>query len=249
MVSGFLSNPVKEHLESFIRNNRPPFRIIVWERPQLVTYLARNSRLLRKYRLASIVPQADSLHPLHLRYIAERRIFGLGTLFRVLDQLSPSERKDFIGDATYLIIQPRRRTPRTGNESGAELLADPVDYESFREKCYSVPVEEFFLAAAIVDYSLGMSFRIADISRADEVKDTIRGFIEFCKRRMEGEGSDKMRLQGIIERNRKELDEVDERLERNRQRYELFCERVLLPLLESPLEDMSLSSEVTQFSD
>src|SRR5713101_7793466 len=52
MVSGFLSNPAKEHLESFIRNNRPPFRIIVWERPQLMAHLARNSRLLRKYRLA-----------------------------------------------------------------------------------------------------------------------------------------------------------------------------------------------------
>lgn len=249
MVSGFLSNPAKEHLESFIRNNRPPFRIIVWERPQLETYLARNSRLLRKYRLAPIIPQADLLHPLHIRYLAERRIFGLDTLFRVLDQLSPSEREDFIGDVVYLILQPRYRPPRIGNESYAELLADRVDYETFREKCYRVPVEELFLAAAIVDYSLGVSFRHADISRSDEIKDTIQGFIAFCKRRMEEEGSDQTRLQEIIERNMRELDEVDERLEHNRQRYELFCERVLLPLLESPPEDMSLQPEFTQFSD
>jgi hypothetical protein len=66
---------------------------------------------------------------------------------------------------------------------------------------------------------------------------------------MEEEGSDQTSLQEIIERNRRELDAVDERLEHNRQRYELFCERVLLPLLESPPEDMSLPPEFTQFSD
>src|SRR6266436_4717414 len=35
IVSGFLSNPAKDYLEAYKRNNRPPFKIKYWERPQL----------------------------------------------------------------------------------------------------------------------------------------------------------------------------------------------------------------------
>ena len=35
IVSGFLSNAAKDHLEDYERNNRPPFRIKYWERPML----------------------------------------------------------------------------------------------------------------------------------------------------------------------------------------------------------------------
>src|SRR5260370_41158130 len=35
IASNFLSNPNKDHLESFIRNNKPSFRIKYWEKPDL----------------------------------------------------------------------------------------------------------------------------------------------------------------------------------------------------------------------
>jgi hypothetical protein len=35
IASGYLSNPAKDHLKEYVENNRPPFRVKYWERPQL----------------------------------------------------------------------------------------------------------------------------------------------------------------------------------------------------------------------
>ncbi len=50
-VSNFLSNPAKDYIESYKRNNHPPFKIKYWEKPQLVRMAARKIALQRKYRL------------------------------------------------------------------------------------------------------------------------------------------------------------------------------------------------------
>jgi hypothetical protein len=48
-VSNFLSNPSKEYLEAYRKNNGPPFKIRYWEKPQLVRMLRRKFTLQRKY--------------------------------------------------------------------------------------------------------------------------------------------------------------------------------------------------------
>jgi Restriction endonuclease len=50
-VSNFLSNPAKEYLEAYRKNNHPPFKIRCWEKPQLIRMLARKVSLQRKYAL------------------------------------------------------------------------------------------------------------------------------------------------------------------------------------------------------
>ena len=52
VASNFLSNPAKEYLDTYRRNNRPPFKIRYWEKPQLARMLRRKMTLLRKYDLA-----------------------------------------------------------------------------------------------------------------------------------------------------------------------------------------------------
>jgi len=52
-VSNFLSNPAKDYIETYKRNNRPPFKIKYWEKPQLVRMMARKILLQRKYNLTS----------------------------------------------------------------------------------------------------------------------------------------------------------------------------------------------------
>lgn len=54
VVSNFLSNPAKEYLESYRRNNRPSFKIRYWEKPQLARMLRRKMNLQRKYDLTNI---------------------------------------------------------------------------------------------------------------------------------------------------------------------------------------------------
>lgn len=53
-VSNFLSNPAKEYLESYKRNNHPPFKIRIWEKPQLVRMMSRKIALQRKYDLTDM---------------------------------------------------------------------------------------------------------------------------------------------------------------------------------------------------
>jgi hypothetical protein len=54
MISGFLSNPAKSYLHAYQLNNRPPFKIKYWEKPQLERLSRRKATLLRKYDLADI---------------------------------------------------------------------------------------------------------------------------------------------------------------------------------------------------
>ncbi len=51
IVSNFLSNPAKEYLDSYRRNNHPSFKIRSWEKPQLTRMLSRRVSLQRKYNL------------------------------------------------------------------------------------------------------------------------------------------------------------------------------------------------------
>jgi hypothetical protein len=51
MVSNFLSNPAKEYLDNYRRNNRPPFKIKYWERPTLEKLCRKKMTLLRKFDL------------------------------------------------------------------------------------------------------------------------------------------------------------------------------------------------------
>lgn len=51
IASNFLSNPAKDFLENYQRNNRPPFRIKYWERPTLERLARGKADLLRKYLL------------------------------------------------------------------------------------------------------------------------------------------------------------------------------------------------------
>ncbi|MGW0915828.1 restriction endonuclease [Streptomyces sp. NPDC002784] len=49
IVSNYLSNPCKDHLQLYELNNRPPFRIKHWERPQLKKLLEGKDEFVARY--------------------------------------------------------------------------------------------------------------------------------------------------------------------------------------------------------
>jgi hypothetical protein len=49
IVSGFLSNPAKDYLETWKRQNRPAFRVKYWERPYLAKMVRSKEDLLANY--------------------------------------------------------------------------------------------------------------------------------------------------------------------------------------------------------
>lgn len=52
-VSGFLSNPAKRWLENYVANNRPAFRIKIWERPQIESLASDKRDLVSRFLLRS----------------------------------------------------------------------------------------------------------------------------------------------------------------------------------------------------
>ena len=243
IVSGFLSNPAKAFLEQYRQNNRPNFRIAVWEQPRLTSYLISRSRLLRKYRLTGPLPQLELLHPVHVRWLTEAPVFGTATLFDVLDRLAAGDREEFLDWAMLSFTDFKLRPPRTGRESLHELMDVHPSYETFRAKCLALPLGDEFIAASVVEVSLAAHLRIADITRADEIRERCEGFIQFLERRRGELQERSAHYDEMIARQRRELDGIEPRLKRNHERYVHFCERVLLSILEAPPEPVSLPPE------
>jgi hypothetical protein len=51
VVSGYLSNPAKDYLETYKRNNRPAFKIKYWELPHLERMTKKKMTLLHKHNV------------------------------------------------------------------------------------------------------------------------------------------------------------------------------------------------------
>ncbi|GAA0349155.1 hypothetical protein [Actinoallomurus spadix] len=58
MVSGFLSDTSKDHFRTYVQQNRPPFRIKWWERPDLERLFHRRQIV---YDAENVKKSADSL--------------------------------------------------------------------------------------------------------------------------------------------------------------------------------------------
>jgi hypothetical protein len=54
IVSNFLSNPSKDYLEIYKKNNRPPFIIKYWEKPMVEKLARGKNSLLRKHNLTDV---------------------------------------------------------------------------------------------------------------------------------------------------------------------------------------------------
>jgi Restriction endonuclease len=61
VCSGFLSNPAKEWLNEYERNNLPPFRIKYWERPTLDRLTSDKGDLLARWLLTGMRSESEIL--------------------------------------------------------------------------------------------------------------------------------------------------------------------------------------------
>jgi len=60
VVSNFLSNPAKDYLEAYRRNNRPPFTIKVWERTHIESMSRGKRDLLQMHGVLKSYVRAES---------------------------------------------------------------------------------------------------------------------------------------------------------------------------------------------
>ncbi len=235
LISGFLSNAAKQHLDAYRANNRPRFRIVVWERPDIEARLEGRANLITKYKLSDHLLEMDLLHSAHVEFMTRGPLLvSLDTFFGIVDRLTPEERRDFLVDAFELVLQPRYRKPDSPDETIAELRLDPVTYSGFKTRCHEVRLPGFFLVHAIVSFALHMQFNSGNYTRAEEVRDTLRRFLAFIEAEDGGakDKADKERQRQMIEKIRSDIIGVESRLRQSHRRYLVFCDRILRPLLE-----------------
>lgn len=250
VVSNFLSNPAKMYLEEYERNNRPPFRLRLWERKDLERLLSSHPSLLRKYQLNPMDPTLTA-HPAHLQYMLNPRLNTLDYFLGELDGFDPTMRDDVFSSAFYSIINPRYRRPKHQREKIAELLLDPVDYPAFCSKCRELAkraLSDHFLVHAIVSDALKLAWLFSDATKVEEATDRHREMIGHFEEQLKTE-TDRDAIEaarGLIAFSQEMIDSADQRRQKWSEHYRVLCE-VLLPRLAMEQLDLGLTqNEITE---
>lgn len=235
VASNFLSNPSKDYLEKYKQNNKPKFRIKIWEKPELERLSSGESRLLKKYNISGEFPFVNILHPVHLLYFKQLNMNSLDYFFEVIDELESKKRDAILSWAYHLIIRPRFRESITGKETLKELMIDEVSYSAFKMKCYEIVKSDWLSEEAliflIVNFTLQMMFAVSDTTSVDEFRYRMRDAVFFFQERREKEPEDIDQLDKLIKFTEKSITNAQERIENNFKEYEYFCEKVVQNLL------------------
>jgi hypothetical protein len=132
IASGFLSNAAKNYLEKFKSENKPPFRIKVWEKSNLQKLLAGKWLLLQKYNLSNEFDFLSIVHPAHLQYMLKLHSNTLDYFLQLMDDLDPTKREEIFGFTFLMVIPHQYKKPITGNETIKELPIDSA--QQFRSE-------------------------------------------------------------------------------------------------------------------
>lgn len=231
IASNFLSNAAKNYLEDYKANNKPAFKIVVWELPTLEKLAATHSILLKKYRLSGDYPFLALLHPTHIACLQDMPMNTLNYLLKCLDELAPDKRNNILGFTYDVLIQPRYREAVTGRETMAELQIDRVDYASFKQRCYQIvqtrSVSEILLTHWIVSFTLDVLFHIGDTTSIDERVASMARAAKFFQSQIEKRPEEKELLSKMVADMKQYQKEAPARTQNNYALYCYFCEQVL----------------------
>lgn len=120
IASDFLSNPSKEYLDAYRRNNRPSFKIRCWEKPQLARILRRKVSLLRKYGLTD-APIRSLKDILAAENEAETKVW--------YGRSAPAEHYRAQGTPEYIIKGALKAQRATEKRFGKKNLGPWTDFE------------------------------------------------------------------------------------------------------------------------
>ncbi len=231
IASNFLSNSTKDYLEKYIANNKPTYKIVVWERPKLEKLTATHSLLLKKYRLSGDYPFLALLHPSHIACLQEMPMNTLRYFLGCLDELPPEKRDAMFGWTYHFLIQPRYRKAVTGNETMAELQIDRVNYGAFKQRCYQMVragmMSDVLLTYLIVTFTLNELFSLGDTTSIDERVARMARAAKFFQSQIEKRPEEKDHLEKMVTDAEHRQEEMPATVKANYSLYCYFCEHVL----------------------
>jgi hypothetical protein len=233
-VSNFLSNPSKSFLEEFTTNNRPSFKIRIWERKDLERMLAGCVRLLTRFRLEPEAPYAGA-HQAHVEYMFSNPLNSLTYLFEQFDGLISTERDEILEWAYFSLLA----SSHLAHEERPRLLK-PMSYEDFKSECrrLSGSVSEMFLVRAILTWILAWFWHSANPAIVREARrrhiDMIAHFNERAAATTDA--TERAKFERMAAFVQEQVDQTPERHARAVLLYNRLCDTILpkLYLEESP---------------
>ncbi|EOV0164553.1 restriction endonuclease [Vibrio parahaemolyticus] len=234
IVSNFLSNPAKNYLEEYQRENKPPFRIKVWELKDLENLSAGKNSLRQKYNLSQELSYLPVLNRYHIAYTMKPQLNTVEYLIELMDSLDADKRDEAFEMAYFQTIRPRFRTPTSLDEKVGDLMLDATDYNSFREKCFDMSISDsHYFVHTFVTSALAWLFNMADISSLEDMKNTQKWLIEHIEKNItdSDDESEKEKLQRMLRLPTKTLKELPNRVERMYGIYNYICENLVRKLL------------------
>jgi hypothetical protein len=233
ICSGFLSNPAKDYLVNFEKNNRPKYKIIYWEYPKLESLLISRSILQNKYKLFEEPLALKFIHPVHLMYILKPPMNSLDTFFKILDQQDAEFRDHISSWLSHSLINPKYRKPVTGNEKIKDLQINDTSYPVIKSVCYHLAddlgMADFFLVTAMVNFILSWQLRISDITEIDIVQRNMVHAVRFFEARLVDEPENKALL-SAIEMGKERIQKAEESTKKQYDDYQRFCMEVVAEL-------------------
>jgi len=232
VASNFLSNAAKDNLDAFERNERPYFKIKIWEKPDLEKLTLGKTKLRRKYRIGGDFPHLAALHPAHVLYSKNLNSNTLEYFFETLDKLDEKKRKELLGFVSLLVIKPEIREPLSKDEKFGDLIAGDMSYAAFKNKCRSLSeiIEPIFLVQALVDFVLRDLFHSADETNVEGWKNLDERMIKDFQERID-RGENVELYKSMIEISKNKLLNTDRQTKDRYELYQYFCENVVIPLL------------------
>lgn len=239
IASNFLSNPTKNYLDEYQKQNKPPYRIKVWEVKDLENLTAGKNDLRRKYGLSTDVVFLSILNNYHIVYSMKPQLNTIEYFLGLMDSLDPQKRDEAFSITYFDILNPRFRPPVTGDEKLAELIIDADGYEAFRKKCLSLSSEASpNFVHKLVSSALAWLFHMADKTCLMDMQNTHRFLIERLEEDIAEESDDERRakLTGMLELPKKSLRALPEQLDRYYGLYTYICDELVRKLLaEKPI--------------
>lgn len=243
VVSNFLSNPTKQYLEQFERENRPAFRIKVWELKDLENLTAGRNELRRKYGLSTDIAFLSIVNNFHLIYTMKPRMNTVNYLLELMDGLEPKQRDAAFAMTYFDIVNPQFRAPVTGNETLGDLMLTSDDYATFRATCLSSEqAHRPSFVHKTVSQALAWMFHVADKTSLSESLDKTKALIEYLEEELP-ESDDRRRQSGLrlIERLKTTMAEEPKRTDKAYETYTYICEHLVQKLLTEVPPDLSSS--------
>jgi hypothetical protein len=222
IASGYLSNACKNYLEQYVENNKPPFRIVIWERQKLETLTSGNKIIRAKYGLVKELSFMKLINNYHAEYSLKSTYNTLPFFIEAMDKLDPDLRDEVFYEAYFTTIGPRFREPKNSQETVRDCMVDCVDYNSYKKRLSAMRHIPTGYVVATVSQALASMFTGSDITRIEEIQSNWDVFLKEL-----GIQKDEKDLERFQQKRDGLAEEVKERYER----YNHFCNTFVRKLL------------------